>query len=148
MDGLGIRTIVDLRTAEERQSAPTLWRVPSGQVPTTIASDKHSMRQGFGAPVTDASAARRMLSAFYAGAPDTYAPEYKAMFRALVDGRTPLIVHCTAGKARTGVAVALILYTLGGTREIIVQDFQEIERRAGFADRAPDRKITRMNTYT
>src|SRR3546814_12642469 len=113
-------------TAEERQSAPTLWRVPSVQVPTTIASDKHSMRQGFGAPVTDASAARRMLSAFYAGAPDTYAPEYKAMFRALVDGRTPLIVHCTAGKDRTGVAVARIRYTLGVRRE--------------------DRKRTRLNS--
>src|SRR3546814_3485489 len=62
------------------------------------------------------------------GAPDTYAPEYKAMFRALVDGRTPLIVHCTAGKDRTGVAVALILYTLGVPREIIVQDFQGIGR--------------------
>src|SRR3546814_10349598 len=74
---------------------------------------------------------------FRSGAPDTYAPEYKAMFRALVDGRTPLIVHCTAGKDRTGVAVALILYTLGVPREIIVQDFQETERRAGFADSEP-----------
>src|SRR3546814_2605284 len=75
MDGLGIRTIVDLRTAEERQSAPTLWRVPLGQVPTTIASDKHSMRQSFRAPVTHASAPRRTLSAFFAGAPDPHAPE-------------------------------------------------------------------------
>src|SRR3546814_20956824 len=79
-----------------------------------------------------------MLSAFYAGAPDTYAPEYKAMFRALVDGRTPLIVHCTAGKHRTGVAVALILYTLGVPREIIVQDFQETERRTGYAESKPN----------
>src|SRR3546814_15288045 len=111
MDGLGIRTIVDLRTAEERQSAPTLWRVPSGQVPTTIASDKHSMRQGFGAPVTDASAARRMLSAFSAGGPDTYAAQSNAMFRALVGARAPFIVPCSAGKGRPGGAVAPFLFT-------------------------------------
>src|SRR3546814_14751722 len=83
MDGLGIRTIVDLRTAEERQSAPTLWRVPSGEGPTTIASDKHSMRPGFGAPVTDATAARRLLSAFSPRAPDNYSPWYKEMFCAM-----------------------------------------------------------------
>src|SRR3546814_17186642 len=38
---------------------------------------------------------------------------------------------------RTRVADALIRDTLGVPREIIVQDFQETERRAGFADSEP-----------
>merc|ERR1712232_1348527 len=39
-----------------------------------------------------------------------------------VDGH-PVLVHCTAGKDRTGWAIALLLLALGVDKECIVQDY-------------------------
>ena len=45
---------------------------------------------------------------------------------------TPILVHCTAGKDRTGVAVAMLLLILGVPREVIVEEYLlsdgEVER--------------------
>ncbi len=48
---------------------------------------------------------------------------YKKLFRYLVDGQTPLLFHCYAGKDRTGMAAALILLALGVPQETIVYDY-------------------------
>ena len=37
--------------------------------------------------------------------------------------RAPLVVHCTAGKDRTGFACALILHALGVAEEVIAEDY-------------------------
>ena len=41
----------------------------------------------------------------------------------MLDGRMPLLFHCSAGKDRTGVAAALILLALGASRETVMEDF-------------------------
>ena len=45
------------------------------------------------------------------------------MFEHLLQADTPLVMHCTAGKDRTGVAVALILLALGVPRALVLQDY-------------------------
>ena len=50
-------------------------------------------------------------------------PAYRAMFRAICEGETPLLFHCTAGKDRTGVAAALILTMLGVSRDDVMADY-------------------------
>ncbi|MEE1352211.1 MAG: tyrosine-protein phosphatase [Acutalibacteraceae bacterium] len=51
---------------------------------------------------------------------------YRTMFQELLlaNGKTVLI-HCSAGKDRTGVGAALILAALGASRETIIDDFME-----------------------
>jgi protein-tyrosine phosphatase len=66
---------------------------------------------------------RERLMGFYRTATETYAPEYKAMFARLVKGDSPTIVHCTAGKDRTGVASALVLTALGVPRQTVEADY-------------------------
>ena len=75
-------------------------------------------------PTMDAAQARAMLAGFYAKMPRLYAPEYRAMFHQLLDGHTPLLVHCTAGKDRTGLGSALILTALGVPHATVVQDYE------------------------
>jgi protein-tyrosine phosphatase len=50
-------------------------------------------------------------------------PSFRALFAHLLEDHAPLVIHCTAGKDRTGFAAALILATLGVAQETIVDDY-------------------------
>jgi len=51
---------------------------------------------------------------------------YQPMFDSLLNfkGHRNLVFHCTAGKDRTGIAAALILYALGVDKETIYDDYE------------------------
>ena len=50
-------------------------------------------------------------------------PAYRKMFELMLEGSVPMVIHCTAGKDRTGVAAMLILLALGADEDTIVQDY-------------------------
>jgi protein-tyrosine phosphatase len=50
-------------------------------------------------------------------------PRFRALFAHLLQDRAPLVIHCTAGKDRTGFACALILHTLGVSDDVIAEDY-------------------------
>jgi protein-tyrosine phosphatase len=50
-------------------------------------------------------------------------PSFRALFAHLVEDRAPLVIHCTAGKDRTGFACALILHALGVPNDLIADDY-------------------------
>ena len=50
-------------------------------------------------------------------------PRYRTLFAHLLEDSAPLVIHCTAGKDRTGFACALILHTLGVPDEVISEDY-------------------------
>jgi len=56
--------------------------------------------------------------------PDQYAPEFSAIFQQLLAGHTPLLIHCEAGKDRSGLAAALILTALGVPRAQVMRDYE------------------------
>lgn len=49
---------------------------------------------------------------------------YKGLFELLQQKKTPVLFHCSAGKDRTGIAAALILYSLGVSMEDIYTDYE------------------------
>lgn len=50
-------------------------------------------------------------------------PSFRALFAHLLEDRAPLVIHCNAGKDRTGFACALILQALGVPDEVIAEDY-------------------------
>jgi protein-tyrosine phosphatase len=60
----------------------------------------------------------------YAAIPAALFPHFSHLVEAIVDGETPMLVHCTAGKDRTGVMIAILLHALGVPHEIVLADYQ------------------------
>jgi protein-tyrosine phosphatase len=45
------------------------------------------------------------------------------MFDAMMEERVPMLIHCTAGKDRTGVGSMLILMALGADERVLRKDY-------------------------
>jgi protein-tyrosine phosphatase len=132
---LRLRTVYDLRTEGERAAAPTTWA--AGPVQTFVSPKPGSPLAGLspksGEPLTPARA-RDIMLAFYRQMPTAYAPEFKVIFQQLLDDQAPLLLHCTAGKDRSGLASALILTALGVPRAEVLSDYQLTNRYLDLAD--------------
>lgn len=127
VDALHIDSVIDLRTEEERQHAPSVWlHAP----PDAYTSPKITLAPLMETVMVEAQTpegARAALVNYYARMPDEFRDEYAAMFVKIAAGELPMLVHCTAGKDRTGVAMAVLLSSLGVPREAVVADYQLTE---------------------
>jgi protein-tyrosine phosphatase len=110
--GLDLRSVVDLRTQPETQAAP-------------------SRLDGLGARVTHVSILRGdlqglplELEAIYRYMVVDCADAIAEAIRALCAADAfPALVHCSAGKDRTGIVIALVLAVLGVPDQVIAADY-------------------------
>ncbi|MCP1472414.1 protein-tyrosine phosphatase [Sphingobium sp. OAS761] len=146
MDERGIRVVCDLRSAAEREIAPTVWRgkVPPRSVDGSYDSDVLFSRRtpkeslGIGA----------LEGGLYLKFARLLAKSFAGLFDALQSGEAPAIVHCTAGQDRTGLAVALLLDVLGVARPTIHADYllsTELRRPEFELDRAGLNEVAERN---
>jgi protein-tyrosine phosphatase len=127
LDALHIRTEIDLRTLEERKLEPSLWlHRPADLYESPKESLGPEIRNSI-LQAHDVDSAHQVVEAFYARMPDLYKAEYAAFLRDLIDGEEPMVVHCTAGKDRTGVASAILLSALGVPRATVIKDYEMTE---------------------
>lgn len=122
---LAVRSICDLRRAEEREREPTRW--PGSAVPKLL-----EWEDGGGAPKIRTFAATRPSTAagmfdamidLYRALPAWMAIRINGMFTCIADGASPLVVHCAAGKDRTGVAIAVLLRAIGVPAATVLEDY-------------------------
>jgi protein-tyrosine phosphatase len=122
--GLGVRSAFDFRGAEERQAALCLMndvRVHSLPVePTVVAALRAIAASG---TQLSADHAVEVMRDSYRNYVQQNTPRFRALFAHLLEDRAPLVIHCTAGKDRTGFACALILHTLGVSDDVIAEDY-------------------------
>jgi protein-tyrosine phosphatase len=55
--------------------------------------------------------------------PAWMAPRLRGIFSRIAQGEVPILVHCAAGKDRTGIAIALLLTVLDVPHETIIADY-------------------------
>ncbi|MGA2209804.1 MAG: tyrosine-protein phosphatase [Acidimicrobiales bacterium] len=120
-DALGVRSVFDLRSDDEREQHPN--PVPSRQ----IALESRVPRREFtdGSSLRFAIDAETRLREVYLAIVATAGPLFGELFAALAepDG-LPAVIHCAGGKDRTGLAVALLLGALGVDRDTILYDYE------------------------
>lgn len=140
LGGSTISFIADLRTSEERQMQPT--RLPDtraihiDELPILaggLSQDALTQSIGAGSSAQDMqSALAKMdiptLAELYLTilkeGPQQFATFASRVSQAAAAGES-VLVHCTAGKDRTGVACALILDTAGVERDAIVDNYAQ-----------------------
>ncbi len=135
-DRLGLRTVYDLRTAGEVETAPD--RVPDGVRFVNLdvlADDAESSQAGTGDLLADPVAFEKELGGGQNAA--TYAKGYEEIVslpsalegyrRLYMDFLAPEsmagLFHCTTGKDRTGWAAAALLLLLGVSEDDVFRDF-------------------------
>jgi protein-tyrosine phosphatase len=126
LNQLGVRAICDLRRADERESEPTRWPDANtqhfswddGSAPPTI----RLMAANHFHPYTAAGMHAAMID-LYRALPAWMAPRLRGIFTCIAQGHVPVLVHCAAGKDRTGIATALLLAALDVPQETIIEDY-------------------------
>lgn len=123
---LGIGSIIDLRTTDERSRDMNNWLAVSGlgYWKRDYGMSLGDMRSAFADPASrTADAMRAMMVHAYRTIPREQAPAYRELFARLIHGKGPVVVNCTAGKDRTGIATALVLTALGVPYATVREDF-------------------------
>ncbi|HEV7613499.1 MAG TPA: tyrosine-protein phosphatase, partial [Steroidobacteraceae bacterium] len=122
--GLGLKSAFDFRGTEERTAATCRLEeiaVHSLPIEPTVAATLRAIRAS-GAPLSP-DAALDVMRDSYRNYVLHNTQRYRALFAHMLENRAPLVIHCTAGKDRTGFACALILHALGAPDEVIAEDY-------------------------
>ena len=125
---LGLRTVCDFRGVDESRRAPT--RLPGPRIvalpiePTVGAGLRDILRT----KEATGEALHAVLERAYAAYALSSSAQYRALLDAILDGATPLLFHCSAGKDRTGFAAAMLLTALGVPWPTVVADFEATNR--------------------
>lgn len=121
---LGVRSAFDFRGKHERVEALCgIDHIETHSLPvepTVVASLRAIHESGRMSTPDDAL---EVMRESYRGYVEHNTPRFRALFAHLLEDRAPLVIHCTAGKDRTGFACALILHTLGVADDVIAEDY-------------------------
>lgn len=125
---LGIRTVCDLRADEEAHARPSALSsldgvdvLRFGVIGARVIGDPVStiLEYGF-REVTETDIAR-----FYRFIVDRQPRVFGQVLETCADtARHAVVVHCSAGKDRTGIACALVLSALGVPDETVIADYE------------------------
>jgi protein-tyrosine phosphatase len=115
LTGLGLQTVLDLRVPEEIRVAPS----PVDQLAESGTRVFHLSLIG-----DDFSELPMELEGVYQFVVDRRGQAIGSAIKSLAaPGAVPALVHCTAGKDRTGIVVAFTLAVIGVSDEIIAADY-------------------------
>jgi protein-tyrosine phosphatase len=113
LGSLGIDLIIDLRSTKEVESASYKFDgIDRAGIPLELLNP------------TTALTTEQTLAALYERVIDQYGPMIVNALRTIArHDRGAVLVHCTAGKDRTGIVVALALLAVGTPREDVIRDY-------------------------
>jgi protein-tyrosine phosphatase len=134
--GLDFAMVVDLRYVGERKADPSPWPGHYWTRIVTHGSERRSDAPHFvllKSGTLTGDAVEHCYKELYSEMP--FDPLNRHLFataiRRIADSDGRILVHCTAGKDRTGILIALILHSLGVSRDAIIGEYM-------LSSRSPD----------
>lgn len=124
-----VRLVCDFRSPRERadKPAPTLEDPGLLQLSLPVAVrgvEPELVREDILSGRITAPGIERSMRRAYRSFVTDHAETWSALFKRLAQpGSLPTVVHCTAGKDRTGFAAALVLLALGVPQETVFEDY-------------------------
>jgi protein-tyrosine phosphatase len=141
LDGLGVRTIYDLRRDDEQTREPGPRPIRSLPVPLRFSEPPPDLSR-----LRERADGERWLFDDYEFMLANGGPVYGSLLSSLAtDDGTPAVFHCAGGKDRTGLAAALLLTWLGVDRETVLDDY-ELTGQYLAAQQSPE-VVARMLEY-
>jgi protein tyrosine/serine phosphatase len=139
---LNLTVVVDLRRKEERTREPS--RRPTAFNGLVIVADGEqdepdSWRDHIGSADLSAESFRAYLIDYYRKAPfdPRHIELFTRYFQALADADGPVLIHCAAGKDRTGILAALTHHLAGVHPDDIAADYLLTNNPERLAQRLP-----------
>jgi len=129
---LGIKTVCDLRSEFERQKEPDRTPIAAPftffNIPMRPIVDYHgrSLRRLFSLMFGSERKMDYIAESYqaYREYATNYLPQLKALFHRISNPENlPVLIHCSAGKDRTGVVSSLIQLVLGVPLETVMEDY-------------------------
>jgi len=149
---LGLGVVVDLRRANEREQQPSpRWTELGAQVIDNSIEQTELEEWGdfvMRSDLTPQSFRDYMLD-YYGKAPfeARHVDLYRRYFQALAEAEGPVLVHCSAGKDRTGILCALTHHLAGVGEDDVVADYLLTNDMERIARRLPlMREAVEQNT--
>jgi protein-tyrosine phosphatase len=115
---LKLGSIIDMRSLDEREIAPTQLDDRAGALYITNDYTAKAMFAANPPPVNG-----KYSSNLYENFPTMFVPQYRAIFNRLLADDGAVVYNCSAGQDRTGTATALVLTALGVSRDVIMKDY-------------------------
>jgi protein-tyrosine phosphatase len=129
LNALGIRYVCDLRGSHEAARAPCAWptdpavEIRGLDIGTDVRAGTQALIDIMVADPT-ANGIRTMMMTTYGMLPARFAGRLSLFFDDLLHGgRFAAVIHCTAGKDRTGFSTAMLLLALGVPMETARYDY-------------------------
>jgi protein-tyrosine phosphatase len=152
LGGLQIGAVVDLRRTIERTKQPS--RRPAGFDGLVIesfldeAGDAPHVTFLKEADLTPDSG-RQFMGRLYADMPfsPAHIETFSAYFGALAESDRPVLIHCAAGKDRTGMLAALTHHLLGVGHDDLMEDYLLTNEAVDLVARAPEMAV-QMERFT
>lgn len=125
LKNIGIKTIIDLRSQPElTQKSPLQKGFNVIHIPIQTGDMTHilqNIQQGAIRNDTVHQIVKQMNRELVL----KHQKEYRQIFDVLLDKNNyPIVINCSSGKGRTGIAAALIFASLGVSHEVILEDYR------------------------
>jgi protein-tyrosine phosphatase len=138
IESLGLKTLIDFRSAAEKEAEPNRLPEPAGfevvEIPTLDDGNKAMVGEimariesgnfdGFDPDSLMLDANRQFAT--------TFTPQFRQFVHTVLeaDGE-PVAWNCSAGKDRTGFAAAILLRILGVPQQVVMQDYMASKQHA------------------
>lgn len=130
LNSIGISLVCDLRTREERRTAPTEWKDGSPMfVLAPVSEDEKGnartsdMLSRLQSGKISTEEGRVVFEQFYVATAIESAAKFGAVLRSIAYAQRPAMFHCQGGRDRTGMTAAMLLQILSVPRETILADY-------------------------